>query len=83
MKQESTTPNIDECFEMMCEKFKWDFTNGLHPREITTECKVGNILTHFFVPLQEQSPTIENLFTEGEADIIELACNEIATLCGR
>lgn len=94
IKNETRTPKIDECYEMMREKFDWDFDGLISPKDLTTQCKVGNILCTLFIPHEpivykgvldittQQMKQNPFEYTLEEYNLIEHACNEIANLCG-
>ena len=83
-RKECVTPDIDACYEMMREKFHWDFDGLISPVDITTRCKVGNILCALFIP-QEPGAECKNpwSYTKEEYHLIEMAATEIGAICGR
>jgi len=83
IKEESRTPAIDKCYEMLRNKFHWDFDGCINPIDLTTRTKVANIICALFIP-QEPGYVCKNpwVYTPEEYHLIELAADEIAATCG-
>ena len=83
IKEETRTPAIDECYYMMRGKFNWDFDGGISAKDLTTRTKVANILCALFIP-QEPGAKCKTpwSYTREEFHLIELASDEIASMCG-
>jgi len=83
MKPISITPNIDACYEMMREKFDWDWDGLINPIDLTTDSKVANIMCSLFAIYEPGVMNPNITYTREEFHLIELASEEIGHKCGR